>query len=74
MKRFILWLIRMRLGLKNGQYFRFSNQKSTVDYYYFYSDGIMKVNPRYTRPSHVSLNHMLSDECDIVKINMKGGG
>jgi hypothetical protein len=72
MRRLILFLLRLKLGLKNYEPFRFENQNSKVDYYYFHPEGIMKVNPRYTRPSHVSLNHMLSDECEIVKIDKKG--
>lgn len=71
MKRFILFLIRTRLGLKKGQRFRFVGQKSKVEYYFFTKDAVMK------RTSHgeivqssVSLNWLLDDACEIAIIDI----
>ena len=67
MKRLIIFLIRRRLGLKKGERFQFTNQKSTIDRYYFTSTKLMKEhhdkNQGYTRPSNVNLNYVLSDPC-----------
>lgn len=69
MKRLIIFLIRHYLGLKKGQEFRFVNQKSDTDTYYFDSDCLMKREVDGCSvghiPSNVSLNWLLHDECDI---------
>ena len=70
MKKFILWLIRKKLGLKKHETFRFANQVSS-DVYYFGDDIIVKMvhgNPRLATRAGVSLNWLLDDECEIVKI------
>lgn len=71
MNRLILFLIRLKLGLKKGECFRFTNQKSSTDYYYINSDGIFKVTPlKYNdlvRPANVSLTWLLNQKCEIVK-------
>lgn len=72
LRRFILFLIRRRLGLKKCERFRFANQRSKLDYYFFTEDAVKKANhgPRgfeYIN-SQVSLNHLLSDDIEIVKI------
>lgn len=65
-KRLIIFLIRKRLGLNPYQKFRFSNQKS-YDIYYFTETALMKVTETNDRcVSSVSLNFLLSDQCDIV--------
>lgn len=66
-RRLVIFLVRRRLGLKKRQYFRFTNQKSNA-LYYFTSTQVMKVEPTHTRPSTVSLNWLLNDECSIEKI------
>lgn len=70
MKKLILFLVRRRLGLKKREAFRFSNQKSGYNFYFFDDDGIIKCDPVFnlTKYSNVSLNHLLSSECKIVKI------
>jgi hypothetical protein len=70
LKRIIIFLIRMRLGLKKYECFRFSNQKSGFDKYYFDETSCMKIVPidGVERPSNVSLNWLLSDECKIEKL------
>lgn len=70
MQRLIIFLIRTRLGLKPRQPFRFVNQKSKTDYYYFNDKQLMKVvNHDYTIPSEVSLNWILDKDCKIVILN-----
>lgn len=74
-KQHIITLIRKRLGLKRGEYFKFANQKSETNMYYFTRTNVMKVVHGKKRvfeyPSSVSLNHLLSDECEIVKCPVK---
>ena len=68
-KRLIVFLIRYRLKLKKGQRFRFANQK-TENVYYFTADKLIKT-PEDKRivsraeKSLVSLNWLLSDECEV---------
>lgn len=70
MRRIIIFLIRKRLGLKYRQPFKFANQKSKTDYYYFSKNNLMKVvNYDYTIPSEVSLNWILDKECKIVVLD-----
>lgn len=70
LRRIIIFLIRKRLGLRKYEYFRFSNQKSPCDKYYFDETSCMKMIPLdgVIRPSNVSLNWLLSDECKIERI------
>jgi hypothetical protein len=68
-KRFIIFLIRCRLHLKKGQRFRFKNQK-TENVYYFTKDRLIKVSEDKwafgkREKSLVSLNWLLSDECEV---------
>ena len=68
-KKIIIFLIRCRLRLKKGQRFRFKNQK-TDNVYYFTEYRLIKI-PEDKRPvsraekSLVSLNWLLSDECEV---------
>ena len=67
-KRLIIFLIRTRLGLKKYEHFQFDNQKS--DATYFFSDAVvMKDTGTKIRPSGVSLNWLLNDNCKITKAN-----
>lgn len=79
MKRLIIFLIRKRLGLKRGENFRFGNQRSSKDYYFFSRDSLIKMEHhthRYGEPegwwqseqSTCSLNWLLDDDCVIVKV------
>lgn len=71
MKNLVIWVIRKRLGLKKGERFQFTNQKSALNYYYFTKDTLMKVHfggEVVHRPSTVSLNFLLSDEVEIVRL------
>ena len=78
MNRLIIFLIRKKLGVKLFETFRFTNQK-TSDVYWFTQYSLMKVNYyplAHGKPyqdvcfSGVSLNWLLSDECEIEKINL----
>lgn len=64
LKRIVIFLIRKRLGLKKHEYFMFVNQKSN-DLYYFTDTNVMKCGWWGSRPSSVSLNWLLDDECEI---------
>ena len=76
MKHLIIFLVRKKLGLKKGEYFRFTNQSNPYNTYYFTDDAVMKHFGRWKAPddvkSSVSLNWLLDDECKIVKVE-KGG-
>lgn len=79
MKRLILFLVRKRLGLKLWQPFRFANQRSRYDYYFFEPDRLTKAEFHYDKKrwdylrgysfdsSGVSLNWILNDRCEIIK-------
>ena len=67
MKKFIVYLIRKRLGLKSYEVFRFVGQKSDATYY-FTEDAVMKIWNGATEKSGVSLNWLLDDECEIQRL------
>lgn len=68
MRWLIIFLIRKRLRLRKYQRFRFENQKSPTDCYYFTGSGLMKESARgYRRGSRVSLNWLLDPECRITR-------
>ena len=62
----------MHLGLKKEERFQFTNQKSTVDKYYFTSTHLMKEHRGsdgyYNRPSNVKLNYILGHKCQIQRV------
>lgn len=74
--RLILFLVRRKLHLRKNQRFRFKNQKSSTDCYYFGDTHIFKTQmigfvgfdnfiPSIIL-SNVSLNYLISDECEVV--------
>lgn len=73
MRRFIVFLVRKRLGLRKHQIFRFANQKSEATYY-FCGNGLVKIVDGgwpglcNQEPAGVSLNWLLDDECEIEKL------
>lgn len=77
MNRLIIFLIRKKLGVKLFETFRFTNQK-TSDVYWFTQYSLMKApyiaiargDSKDVYFSGVSLNWLLSDECEIEKINL----
>lgn len=67
-RRLIIFLIRKRLRLRKYQRFRFENQKSPTDCYFFTGDNLMKVSAGgYMRGASVSLNWLLDPECNITR-------
>lgn len=64
MKKFILFLLRIYLGVEKYKPFRFTNQASDA-IYYFDNDGIQKWWCGCLVRSHVSLNWLLDDECVV---------
>lgn len=72
MNRLILFLIRLKFGLKKGELFRFTNQKKD-DIYFINELGLFKryTSTRYgqrTVKSNASLNWLLDKECKIEKV------
>ena len=69
----ILFLLRLKLGVKKGEYFQFANQRSEHDKYYFTKWALVKLEYSekgrmyHTRFANVSLTFLLSDECKIKK-------
>lgn len=70
MKKVIIYLIRKKLGLSKNQAFRFTNQKSASDYYYFTDERLIKVTGGVNTVSSVSLNWLLDDCCSIVTLDI----
>jgi hypothetical protein len=68
MKRFIVYLVRKRLGLSKYEPFRFVGQKSNA-VYFFTEDAVMKDWRGYTVKSGVSLNWLLDDDCKIKRLS-----
>jgi hypothetical protein len=72
MSRLILFLIRLKLGVKKGEAFRFSNQKNKNDKYYFSNIGVWKIHTindlTHISLSNVSLNWLLDPRCEIEKV------
>lgn len=70
-RRIILFVIRKKLGLKLYEGFQFVNQRSETNWYIFTRDAVMKIcyKDSHVKPSGVSINHLLSGNCKIRKIN-----
>lgn len=64
MRRFIIFLIRRRLGLKKYETFKFVGQKTDA-VYYFTEINVMKHLNGYTSLSGVSINWLLDENCEI---------
>ena len=68
MRWLIIFLIRKRLRLRKYQRFRFENQKSPTDCYFFTGRHLMKQSANgYMHGSRVSLNWLLDPECRIIR-------
>lgn len=65
----IIFLFRKKFNLKKYQPFRFENQKSTDEHYYFTDDSLKKMN-KYGRLvfSKVSLDWLLNKDCNIIPV------
>lgn len=64
LKKFVIYLVRKRLGLKTYEMFQFVGQKSDATYY-FTEDAVMKIWRGVTEKSGVSLNWLLDEDCKI---------
>lgn len=63
--RLVIFLIRLKLHLKKGQYFQFDNQKT--DAVYWFTEGtLMKMVHGFRYESSVSLNWLLDKNCKII--------
>lgn len=65
--KLIIFLLRKKFRLGKYEAFRFKNQRSKVNAYYFTDTELLKedVENCELRPSNVKLNYLLSDECQI---------
>lgn len=64
MRRFVIFLIRKKLGLKKYECFKFVGQKSNA-LYYFTESNLLKQWNNQTVLSGVSLNWLLDTQCKI---------
>ena len=68
MVRLILFLVRMKLGVKKNEKFKFTNQKADC-WYEITNDGIWKIWKNEgcvnKRKSRVSINWLLDPECNV---------
>ncbi len=70
MRSLILFLIRLKLGVKKYESFRFTNQKKK-DVYTIDNAGVWKSSPNQLsikKESDIGLNWVLSDNCRITKV------
>ena len=65
LRRLIIFLIRKKLGVKEYVTFRFTNQKSDTDFYYFTDCEMLKYENGYYVKSNVSLNWLLDERCEL---------
>jgi hypothetical protein len=68
LNKIITFLLCKKLGVKKYEKFRFTNQRSTTEYYYFEDEKLCK-NTRYgVVSSTVSLNWLLDPDCVVEKV------
>lgn len=68
MTRLILFLIRLKLGVKTFEFFQFDNQKSPTTVYFFDDYVLVRLDETGTHLANVSLNWLLHDDCKITKV------
>lgn len=66
MRKFVIFLIRKKFGLRKYEKFRFVGQKTDA-VYYFTNDQVMKTWRNQTMLSGVSLNWLLDSDCQIYR-------
>ena len=73
--KLIIFFLRKKFGLKKYEAFRFVEQKSKVNAYYFTSTELLKedIENGVLRPSNVRLAWLLDERCQIKKVGMTGG-
>jgi hypothetical protein len=69
-QRLIIFLIRIRLGLKVNECFQFTNQKSNA-VYFFTRTGLTKCWRGLYVESGISLNWLLNPECKSMLIRRR---
>lgn len=67
MRRFVIFLIRKKLGLRKYEKFKFVGQKSDA-VYYFTESNVLKFWHNQTTLSGVSVNWLLDDDCEIERV------
>lgn len=67
MRRFVIFLIRKKLGLNKYEKFKFIGQKSDA-VYYFTESNVMKEWRNQTVLSGVSVNWLLDNDCKIERV------
>lgn len=67
MRKFVIFLIRKKLGLKKYEKFQFVGQKSDA-VYYFTESNVMKLWRNQTCLSGVSVNWLLDNDCKIERV------
>lgn len=71
MTRLILFLVRLKLGVRKNEHFRFDNQK-TSNIYFITPYEVLKIHEDGNRvtvsPSRVGINWLLSPMCVIEKV------
>lgn len=71
-RKAIIFLLRMKLGVDEYEAFRFSTQNSD-NVCFFTKDSLLRMNPHgYIRECHVRLDYLLSDKCEIKRVNFVG--
>lgn len=67
MNRFILFLIRIKLGVRKNQRFKFANQKDKRNQYFITSKNVKKQwFDGVITNSNVSLNYLISKKCEVI--------
>ena len=67
MRKFVMFLIRKKLGLRKYEMFKFVGQKSDA-VYYFTESNVMKRWRGQTTLSGVSVNWLLDNECIVERV------
>lgn len=67
MRRFVIFLIRKKLGLRKYEMFKFVGQKSDA-VYYFTESNVMKHWRGQTSLSGVSINWLLDNDCKVERV------
>lgn len=68
MRRLILFLIRLKLGVKKYERFRFTNQKERCKYWFTSTHLLKRTKTGHIEQSGVSLNWLLDKNCKIEKL------
>lgn len=72
LNKLIIFLIRLKLGLKKGHEFQFTNQKSEA-LYWFTDTCLIKMENGHCDESGVSLNWLLNRHCKVRKPHVGAG-